>query len=135
MLKSFLEVIGTYKELLLLIVTVMGGILFVLDYFATKEEVEVLKCQVENGIAIMESRMNGERLVQDLIERQKAIEEGKSRQKAARADTPEDSQWLIAQNLEVEQLKNELEAERSVRRHAAENLKPGMCESAARSNK
>ena len=67
MLETFLKQAAQYKELILLIVAIFGGIFFIRDYFATKHEVKVLQCQAENGLTLVESRVNVEQLTKRVL--------------------------------------------------------------------
>jgi hypothetical protein len=74
MLDNLLGYIRTYRELAFLFtsivgvfVSVVGGVFFVRDYFATKADVATLKCQAESSIAIIDSRINTDHLTQQLI--------------------------------------------------------------------
>ena len=78
-MNQFFEIAKQYKEMILLIASLIAGIFFVRDYFATKQEVEVLKCQAENGIALVESRINVELTTKKIISLQKEIEDQKER--------------------------------------------------------
>src|SRR5262245_1486777 len=46
-LAAFLSFIRDYKELLLLVAGLVTGTFFVLDYFATKSEVKIHRCQLQ----------------------------------------------------------------------------------------
>lgn len=132
MLKEFTEFLKTYKELILIITSIVGGAFAVRDYFATKEEVEVLKCQAENGIAIVESRMNADQLTKRIIATKKDIEDATSKLKAAKVRDPEKSAGVISLSLEEERLRKELSREQDTQKRAADNLKPGICEKAVK---
>ena len=66
-MKEFLEQANKYRELILLIAGIVAAVFFVRDYFATKQEVKILQCQAENGIALVESRMNAEITTKKII--------------------------------------------------------------------
>ncbi|WP_349572701.1 hypothetical protein [Azotobacter salinestris] len=128
-MNQFLEIAKQYKEMILLIASLTGGLFFVRDYFATKQEVEVLKCQAENGIALVESRINVELTTKKIIALQKEIEDQKERVKNKAGQAKSDTTPL---SLEINRLKSELGNEYETQRRAAENLKPGVCERAVK---
>lgn len=132
MLKEFTETLKTYKELLLIIVSIVVGVFAVRDYFATKEEVEILKCQAENGIAIVESRMNADQLTKRIIAAMKDIDDATAKLKAAKLKDPERSAGIISLTLERDNLQRELTREQDTQKRAADNLKPGVCEKAVK---
>lgn len=132
MLKSFLETIRAYKELILLVVSLVGGTLFVLDYFATKKEVLVLQCQMQNGIDIIESRINSDDLTKRIVRLKIEVEDGRSELRAARSD-PALSELLLSLEAEIRRLEKELDGEETLRRRAADNAAPGgTCENLGR---
>jgi hypothetical protein len=45
-LASFIEVVKQYKELILIVIGLVSATLFLRDYFATKSEVGVLRCEM-----------------------------------------------------------------------------------------
>lgn len=132
MLKEFLESVKNYKELVLLVVSLVIGTFAVRDYFATKEEVEILKCQADNGIAIVESRMNSDQLTKRIIAIKVEIDDAKSKLTAARVKNPDKSAGVVSLVLEEEKLHRDLAQEQATQRRAADNLKPGVCEKAVR---
>lgn len=128
-MNQFFEIAKQYKEMILLIASLIAGIFFVRDYFATKQEVEVLKCQAENGIALVESRINVELTTKKIISLQKEIEDQKERARNRTGQATSDSPSL---SLEINRLKDELGNEYETQRRAADNLKPGACERAVK---
>ena len=64
---SFVALVKPYKELIVLIVSFLTAIFFITDYFATKQEVRVLKCKVDAGIGILENKMAADQLGRVLI--------------------------------------------------------------------
>lgn len=131
MLKSFLSTIASYKELVLLVVSLVSAVFFVRDYFATKGEVNVLKCQMRNSIDIVESRMDSDDLTKRIVRLKIEIEEGKGKLLAAKISNPATNEWLISLDTEIDKLENEVRRQEAKRRQAAENLLPGgLCERA-----
>lgn len=128
-MNQFLEIAKQYKEITLLIASLTGGLFFVRDYFATKQEVEVLKCQADNGIALVESRINVELATKKIITLKQEIEEQKQRLTGKAGQEKVDTTPLT---LEINRLKADLTNEYATQRRAAENLKPGTCERAVK---
>jgi len=128
MLKSFLETMRPYREMVLLVVSLVAATLFVRDYFATKKEVLVLQCQMQNGIDIIESRINSDDLSKRIVRLKLEVEEGKSELRAAKVDHTF-NELLLSLEAEVRRLEKELDAEDALRRRAADNAAPGgACE-------
>lgn len=123
----FLQTVDEYKKLILALAALASAALVVRDYFATKEEVEVLKCQAENGIAIIESRMNGELLAKRVLALGIQIEDARKRSKGAT-----DPIGLKALQLEEDNLRKQMGKEQDTQSKAGENLKPGVCEKIVR---
>lgn len=132
MLKEFIEVIKNYKELVLLMITIISSIFIIRDYFATKEEVEILKCQADNGIAIIESRFNSEQLTRKIVSLKQDIDEALTVLNKRKILPVKKTTGIIALELEVEKLVRELSQEQDTQKMAAANLKPGVCEKAVR---
>ena len=128
-MKVFLELLKQYKEMLLLISSLVGAVFFVRDYFATKQEVEVLKCQADNGIALVESRFNVELLTKKVIGLKQEVENQEAASKSRRGQAKPDTTPL---SLEIDRLKVELTREYDTQRRAVDNLKPGVCEKAVK---
>lgn len=124
MLKDFLSTINTYKELVVLVSLLVGTTLFVRDYFATKNEVGVLQCQMQNSIDILESRMNTDELTSRLMRLKAEVQEGKGKIMATTVGSGT-SEWLIAINTEIDKLEKEISAQEALRRRAAEDVAPG----------
>ena len=132
MLKEFVEILKAYKEMFLIIASLVVGVIAIRDYFATKEEVEILKCQADNGIAIVESRINSDQLTKRIIATKRDIEEATTKLKAAKVKDPEKSEGVISLTLEEEKLRKDLGKEQDTQKRAADNLKPGVCEKAVK---
>lgn len=132
MLKEFLDTAKNYKELLLLVVSLVIGTFAVRDYFATKDEVEVLKCQADNGIAIVESRVNSDQITKRIIAIKVEIDDAISKLTSAKVKNPDKSAGVVSLVLEEEKLHRDLAREQDTLRRAADNLKPGVCERAVR---
>ncbi|MFP3613529.1 hypothetical protein SB778_25845 [Paraburkholderia sp. SIMBA_050] len=61
-LEGFIKQVGQYKELIVIVSSLVGGVYFVRDYFATKDELKVLQCQAANGIALVQSKVQAEQI-------------------------------------------------------------------------
>ena len=125
-LEGLLKAIGPYKETALLLIALVGAFVFVRDYFATKHEVRILQCQAENGIAVVESRMDEEQLSKrllDLVTRVDAARDGV-------ASTPSGTAGQVVKQLEleIESVKRERDRAIDTRHQAARNLKAGECD-------
>jgi hypothetical protein len=127
-MQVFLANAREYKEAILLVAGLVSAGLFVRDYFATKEEVDVLKCQAENGIAIIESRMNGELLAKRVLALGIQVEDARKRSRGGTTD----SLGLKALQLEEDNLRKQMSKEQDTQARAGENLKPGACEKIVR---
>ncbi len=134
MIKEIVDLLRPYRELATIAIGIFAAFFFVRDYFATKEEVEILQCQMGNGIALVESRINAESLGKQILNIKTQMEEAKSKLKAAKADAVETSVTLNPLNLEVDRLTRDFENEEKKRLHAADQLKPGVCEAKVREN-
>ncbi|MFX0199001.1 MAG: hypothetical protein ACFFCW_23000 [Candidatus Hodarchaeota archaeon] len=75
---SFLNRLREYKEFIAILVFVVGGFMWIYGFFATKQQVRVLQCLMNQQIALVESRMTSkflcEEIVQKLLELQKLNE-------------------------------------------------------------
>jgi hypothetical protein len=132
MFKEFVDTLKTYKELVLILMGLVVAAVTVRDYFATKEEVEILKCQAENGIAIVESRMNSDQLTKRIIAIKVEIDDAKTKLANAKVKNPEKSAGVVSLALEEQRSHQDLAREHETLKRAAENLKPGVCEKAVR---
>lgn len=54
----FLTRLKEYKEFIAIIAFFMGGIMWIYGFFATKNEVKVLRCLMNNQIILIEARIN-----------------------------------------------------------------------------
>lgn len=57
---KFLGLIKPYQELVMIVTALIGTAFFIKDYFATKDEVRILRCKSDNSVAAVEHRMNAE---------------------------------------------------------------------------
>jgi len=125
-LQEGLDALKKYKELVVLVASIVGGTFVVRDYFATKEEVEILKCQAENGISYVRSRIESDQLMKMFIEIEKSLKVSGSGSKT------KDVSDLARQQIERDQLRARMNHEQGKQMLAEENLRPGFCEKSVR---
>ena len=127
-INRFLSFVKPYKELVLLFVGLGGGALAVNDYFATRTEVGILKCQALAQISALENSIEMERLKARI-----AIGEAKLGPRPPETKIPvrgdavqagEDS----AARTEIDSMKYEHKLAHQALATAREQLKPGKCE-------
>jgi hypothetical protein len=127
-IEEFVKFVKNYRELLGLIACAVVGVIFIRDYFATKEEVEILKCQAVNGISIVESRMKTEQLAKRVIAIRLDLDDQKRRPVPKKPDIAS----LKQLELEEADLKDEIAQSKAREKKAGENLQPGACEKLVR---
>ncbi|WP_250517990.1 hypothetical protein [Caballeronia sp. ATUFL_M1_KS5A] len=128
-LAAFLKVANEYKEFILLISSLVAGVLVVKDYVATKFEVDVLKCQADNGIALVQSRVQAETVKNNILALMSEIEDSKNRNSGltgVSAKLAADATRKLEVDLDAK--KNELKEVNDTQKTAINNLKPGVCE-------
>lgn len=116
-MEKLVELIKQYKEILGAIVAIMAGAFFVTDYFATKVELSVLQCQMQNTIAQTDSQMKIDQLSRRII----SLETERSSQ------TPS-AEKKTELDLEIKKLNAELSDEYGRKKAATNSLAPGACE-------
>ncbi|WP_157025481.1 hypothetical protein [Paraburkholderia heleia] len=133
-LEGFLKQAAQYKEFIAIIAGLVVTAFFVRDYFATKEEVRVLQCQAENGIALVENKVNAEDSKTKILAIQRqindAIQRGRN-QKGVAAQAA--SETIMTLNLDLDQLKTDLASANAAQATAISNLTPGVCDGKATS--
>ena len=67
-LSSFLKIANEYKEFVALVVFVIGGIFWAFDYFATKEQVKVLHCILNENMTFVQGKMDSASLSQLMLD-------------------------------------------------------------------
>jgi hypothetical protein len=67
-LSSFLKIANEYKELVGLVVFVVGGIFWAFAYFATKQQLVETRCILNANIAFIQDRMDSTSLSQLMLE-------------------------------------------------------------------
>ena len=131
MIKELVAGLKEYWTLITMISTAVGAVFFVRDYFATKEEVEILKCQAQNGIAIVESRMNIDQLTKRIIAIKAEVEDTTAKLKI-KVREPEKTGGIVSLTLEEDKLRTDLKREHERLQLSADNLKDGACAAAVR---
>lgn len=116
-MEKLVELIKQYKEVLGALAAIVGGAFFVTDYFATKVELSVLQCQMQNTIAQTDSQMKVDQISRRII----SLESERS----SRSSVPKKSAEL---ELEIKKLNSELTDEYGRKKTASSNLAPGACE-------
>lgn len=111
------ELIKQYKEILGAIAAVVAGTFFVTDYFATKAELSILQCQMQNTIAQTDSQMKIDQLSRRII----SLE-------AERSSPTPVGEKKTELDLEVKKLNAELTDEYGRKKSATSNLALGACE-------
>ncbi|MDR7009957.1 hypothetical protein [Paraburkholderia strydomiana] len=102
---------------------------FVRDYFATKQEVRVLQCQAQNGLALVESRVQSESLKKNILSLQHDIDDLVEKKKKLTGQAAKSAVDAIAAlNFDLKNATSDLNDERASQSKAIENLKPGVCE-------
>lgn len=127
--EGFLKIASQYKEFILLVAGLVSAVFFVRDYFATKQEVRVLQCQAQNGLALVESRVQAEALKKNILSIQHDIDdlvEKKKRLSGQALKSTADS--IAALNLDLRNATADLNDEHTSQSKAIENLKPGVCD-------
>lgn len=116
-LRKLVQLLVQYKEIASLIVAIVGGVFFVNDHFATKRELAVLQCQMQNSIDSTDSEMKSDQLARRVVSLQKQVvyQPGRSGKKTEL-------------ELEIDRLKEELTRENNRRWTASDNLVHGNCE-------
>lgn len=133
-IEGFLKQATQYKEFILLIVALCAAVFFVRDYFATKEDVRILQCQAQNGIALVEGKVTAEDLKSTILVLERQINEATQRKKSQKASEMSDaSDTINTLNLELEQRKTDLASVTTAQNTAIANLNPGVCEGKAAS--
>jgi hypothetical protein len=122
MLKQFVHTLKDYKEVLGAVIAIVGGVLLIMDYFATKIEVSILQCQMQSNISLVDSRMQGDQLARQIIS---------LKTQSARISADRVRQSEI--ELEIDKLRRDLVTVEDNGRTAAKNLQPGACEKMVRS--
>ena len=121
MLKKFVELLRQYKEILGAIVALVAGVFFVTDYFATKTELAILQCQMQNSIDLVDNNMKADQLARRIIS---------LKSEASAQPSPAGKKAEI--DLEIERLDRELAQADERRMSASRNLGPGACEKIVR---
>lgn len=116
-MEKLVELIKQYKEVLGAIAAIVTGAFLVTDYFATKVELAVLQCQVQNTIAQTDSQMKIDQLSRRII----SLEAERSSQ------TPS-TEKKTELDLEIKKLNAELLDEYGRKKTATNSLAPGACE-------
>jgi len=70
MLKEFVEFLKQYKEIVLAIGVIGGGILFVRDYFATRTEVSKIECRQQLQLNKLRADFNTDKIGQEILDLQ-----------------------------------------------------------------
>lgn len=135
MLNAFLKQVNEYKEFILLVATLVGGLFFVRDYFATKQEVKVLQCQAENGIVVLETRINAEKLTAQILGLKKQVGDNEYAKQLVTPGNIDQTKGFLntinTLNQDIKKLDKDLEYQQEKQRRAEDTLKPGVCERAA----
>ena len=69
-ISAFVKVLSDYKELIGIFIFVIGGILWAFAYFATKQQLDELKCLMNSNISIIQGKTDAASLSQILIQNQ-----------------------------------------------------------------
>lgn len=67
-LAQLLEVFKKFRELVIALGVVVSALVFVRDYFATRIEVEVLRCQMDAGRMLIQARLDTEKISKELVD-------------------------------------------------------------------
>jgi len=65
---SFLKKAGEYKEFVTLVVFFLGGIFWAFAYFATKQQVQQIRCLMNANMTFLQGRMDSASLSQLMVE-------------------------------------------------------------------
>jgi hypothetical protein len=141
MLKEFLESIKPYKEYALLLAAAVGLGFGAKDYietrekfFATREDVFLLRCQHDNQIDKVDAKARAEVSRKEVVSTQRQIYEvdERLRKNGLTESARLDRDQLSYLRTQIETLNRQLADDETKARLAQENLKPGFCENYAR---
>ena len=125
--KSLTIWIAQYKELVVVILVLVGGFSWIVGYFATKEQVEILRCLINENISMVESRMHRKILIEELARKDVEVR--------ALADSESESEHDIEIRMrvrrEVEMISDSLRFETQKYQASIDRLRSGACESAS----
>ena len=114
---EIVEFINKYKVIIGSMIAIIGAVFFIKDYFATKVEVAVLQCQMQNSIDQTDSKMKSDQLGRQIV----SLKRDLTSQANPSVKQPE-------LETEIDRLKNLLDQEQKREFNAAGNLAPGVCE-------
>jgi hypothetical protein len=139
-MKEFVEQLKLYKEYVLTVIALVGGCLFVANYFATKEAlsstqnalnrlVEERECWLNNRITISEVRAAVANLEKERLEKQRLKFDLLHRDNRSVSDVERlyAKEQLDQYGRDFKRIDEELDAYRITSKIAADNLTNGMC--------
>lgn len=128
-MEAFIKLIAPYKEFILIIIAAMGGVFFVRDYFATKEDVRILKCQMQNEVALTDSKIAVDGFRKSIISLEQQIEESIDKNKKLKGPAAKAAdQVTAALKLDLDTAKSQLNQAYATHDKSNEILMNGACE-------
>jgi hypothetical protein len=122
--RRFSEFVGwmkAYKELLLAAGAIVGSVFLVLDYFATKSEVEILKCQLRAEVELTDSRVR----IAESTSKLAAMKQNQAKHAASKASRLSESDAKL--DLEIDREKTTLRSQMDREEKAEAKLRSGAC--------
>ena len=134
-INRLLAAIKPYRELIIVITGVIGIGIMVLDYFATRAEVKILKCESRAQISELENRMEMEAIRKSLLNRELVPGTQSSESKIFRQEDSARIGKEIINSIDVDSMKKRFAKAEDALAFAREKLKSRRCEELVRQKK
>jgi hypothetical protein len=122
----FFDGVKNYKELLLFVGALASAWIFFHDYFATRREVRILKCQSDAQIDLLKSRMEMERSSAMLLTSRIPQQAAEKAALPAGGNATTDSDHVA--RVHKDKLSRQLVRAEADEANALDRLKPGHCD-------
>ena len=118
-----LDLLGKYKEVLTFVALAVTLAVAFINFFATKKELTILRCEVDLGKIFLGNRLDEEKYLKDIVTLRKRLDEAK---KSLGANA-EASDSVLELNLQLEAAKDSWTQARARYGDAAQKLETQTC--------